>query len=87
METDTQHGGTVRDSFELVKIGDLDKLSEAFEAGECQDIKKRDKFGRNLLELAALLGKCDIVEFLVHKSGLDINGSNSTGLFSNAFIL
>lgn len=63
--------------FHLVESGEREALAERLEAGET-DLCARDESGRTALDLAALLGREEVVRLLTEK-GAEVNLTNKSG--------
>ena len=79
----------VKELFELATNGDIERLGELFEDPESifstnpeQALNKRDKDGKSALDIAAMLGRKEIVRELLER-GAQINSQTKKGnLFS-----
>ena len=61
---------------DAVERGDVGALLDSLEQDVC--LTRRDKNGRTVLDLAALLGKTELVQALVEK-GAEVNAHNKSG--------
>ena len=75
----------VKELFELATNGDIERLRELFEDPEsifCTDpvqtLNKRDKDGKSALDIAAMLGRKEIVRELLER-GAQINSQTKKG--------
>lgn len=79
----------VKELFEVATKGDIERLRELFEDPEsifstdpAQALNKRDKDGKSALDIAAMLGRKEIVRELLER-GAQINSQTKKGnLFS-----
>ena len=79
----------VKELFELATNGDIERLRELFEDPEsifstdpAQALNKRDKDGKSALDIAAMLGRKEIVRELLER-GAEVNSQTKKGnLFS-----
>jgi ankyrin repeat protein len=80
----------VKELFEVATKGDIERLRELFEDPEslfstdpAQALNKRDKDGKSALDIAAMLGRKEIVRELLER-GAQINSQTKKGtLFTN----
>ena len=79
----------VKELFEVATKGDIERLRELFEDPEstfstdpAQALNKRDKDGKSALDIAAMLGRKEIVRELLER-GAQVNSQTKKGtLFS-----
>ncbi len=69
--------------FSLIESGDTEALLQRLQ--ESEDTQKllsnRNKQGKNVLDLAAILGRSDLAKILV-ENGADLNKPNKSGVVS-----
>lgn len=66
--------------FDFVESADKEQILTHLDEEEC-DLNARNKYGRTPLDLAALLGREEVVRVLVEK-GAEVNLANSSGIVS-----
>lgn len=77
----------VKELIEIATKGDIERLRELFEDPEsiystdpAQALNKRDKDGKSALDIAAMLGRKEIVRELLER-GAEINSQTKKGIF------
>ena len=75
----------VKELFKVAKNGDIEKLRELFEDPEsifstdpAQALNKRDRDGKSALDIAAMLGRKEIVRELLER-GAQVNSQTKKG--------
>ena len=64
--------------YEAIEASDIDSISEILET-EC-NLSSRNEDGKTALDVAAILGKKDVIELLTKKD-IDINATNDSGIY------